>query len=237
MQTEKWTTEKIKEWVESQDWYQTIPISDGIVTPGKFDSRDRLKLLDLSELMGKTVLDVGCNSGMYCLECKKKHASRVVGIELRDNRVEQARTLAEIMGLNVEIKKMDLFQAKELGEFDIVLCFAVLTEVTNVIDALLLLKDITREVLYLEIAVFGTNTADFRFPFRFLGMNGLKFFSPSGTAKLRRVKSSWSIAPSMQFLETLMGDKFKIIDLGQSTRYRLLKLVTKNALWARENGK
>lgn len=237
MQTDKWTTEKIKEWVESQDWYQTIPILDGIVTPGKFDSRERLKLLDLPELMGKTVLDVGCNSGMYCLECKKRNASRVVGIELKENRVEQAKTLAEIAGLNIEIKKMNLFQARELGEFDIVMCFAVLTEVTNVIDALLLLKDITKEVLYLELAVFGANKLDFRFPFRFLGMNELKFLSPLGIAKLRKVNSSWSIAPSKHFLEALMGDKFKIIDLGHSTRYRLLKLVNWNTQSVRGNGK
>lgn len=254
-----WTTAEIKDWVESQDgenyWYQTIPVCDGIVTPGTVDSRKRLELLDLPDLTGKTVLDVGCNSGMYSFECKKKNASRVVGIDLQRNRLAQARTLKEIMGLDVEFKEMDLFEAKDLGQFDVVICLAVVTEVTDLIGALLTLRKIAREVLYLELALastyrrnlslfgkkFNMNAlfefnldAFLNFPGigRLMDLPGIRRFKPPfhGGARLRKIKTGWALVPDMQFVETLMADKFEIIDLGPSVRYHLLKLVKKSVV-------
>lgn len=253
-----WTTAEIKDWVESQDgenyWYQTIPVCDGIVTPGTVDSRKRLELLDLTDLTGKTVLDVGCNSGMYSFECKKRNASRVVGIDLQRNRLEQARTLNEIMGLDVEFKEMDLFEAKTLGQFDVVICLAVVTEVTDLIGALLTLKEITREVLYLELALASTyrgnlgllgkelHLASFfefnldaflNFPGvrRLMDLPGIRRLKPFyGSTRLRKIKTGWSLVPDMEFVETLMADKFEIIDLGPSVRYHLLKLVNKSVI-------
>ena len=130
MEKEEWTTEKICAWIESQEgpnyWYQTIAVRDDIVTPGTVDSRIRLQHLGLpDDLSGKSVLDIGCNSGMIALECKKRGATRVVGIDLQRNRLEQAHTLAEIMDLDIELREMSLFDAAELGQFDLVFCIAV----------------------------------------------------------------------------------------------------------------
>jgi SAM-dependent methyltransferase len=252
-----WTTVEIQDWVESQDeenyWYQTIPVCDGIVTPGTVDSRKRLELLDLPDLTGKTVLDVGCNSGMYSFECRKRNASRVVGIDLQRNRLEQARVLNEIMDLDVEFKEMDLFEAKTLGQFDVVICIAMVTEVTDLIGALLILKEITREVLYLELALASTYrrnlgllgkelhlasifelnldaVLNFRGIHGLMDLPGIRWLKPPfhGSARLRKIKTGWALVPDMQFVETLMADKFEIIDLGPSVRYHLLKLVNKS---------
>lgn len=227
MYDQNWTREKISEWVKSQDWYQTIPVVDGIATQGSTDSVGRLKLLQLPDLVGKTVLDVGCNSGMYCFECKKKNASKVVGIDPQIHRIEQARTLAAIMKMEVEFMQMGLFEARQLGEFDIVLCFAVVTEMTDLIQALLTLKDMTRETLYLELSVADSRPFDFGLPLRWLGLQAGHALSPLGMARLRKTKTGWAITPSMKFLRTLLGDKFEIVDLGRSVRYRLLKLIRK----------
>lgn len=226
MQNQTWTREKVSEWVKSQDWYQTIPVVDGIVTQGSTDSMRRMRLLHLPDLAGKTVLDVGCNSGMYCFESKKKNALRVVGIDSQLHRIEQARTLADIMKMDVEFKHMDLFEVGQLGKFDIVFCFAVLTEVTDIVRALLTLKEITREALYLELAILDRRAFDFGLPLRLLGTHACQVISPFGVARLRKTKTGWSIAPSMKFLRTLMGDKFKIVDCGKSSRYQLLKFVS-----------
>jgi SAM-dependent methyltransferase len=245
--SKQWTTAEIKAWVEAQAganyWYQTIPIGDGVVTPGKTDSLQRLRLLGLpDDLSGKSVLDVGSNSGMLCFECKKRHAARVVGIDLQLNRLEQARTLAEIMGLDIEFREMDLFHVAELGQFDIVFCIAVLTEVADLLGGLEVLKKVTRETLYLELATVET------FPGRkrFLGIMNtllelnlgtvlgrlfpfwLRRFPLKGTARLRQINSSlrtgWSLVPDRLFLNAVMADQFEISDLGMSARYNLFKL-------------
>lgn len=247
----EWTTAEIKEWIESQTgpnyWYQTVPVKDGIVTPGTVNSLERLRLIALpDDLSGKSVLDLGCNSGMLCFECKRRNAARVVGIDLQHNRLEQARTLAEIMELGVQFREMDLFSAIELGQFDLVFCIAVVTEVTDLIRALEVLKRVTREVLYLELATMETFPRDLRV----LGINinallelnlsailsrfGPRWLRPSlgGRAKLRRIKSrtmtGWALVPDRQFLNSIMGDQFEISDLGMSARYNLFRLTRKS---------
>ena len=225
-----WTREEIERWVASQTWYQTIPVAHGIVTPGTTDSRARLDLLGLPEdLSGKSVLDVGANSGMYCFECKRRGAARVVGIEPQPHRMDQARTLAEILGLEVELLEQGLLDSVGLGRFDLVFCFAVLTEVTDLIRSLQVLEDLTGGTLYLELAVFGRSPGDVRLPLRPLGDRALRRVSGRPSARLRRTKTGWSIAPSLDFLEEVLGHAFHIRDLGPSVRYRMLELVRRHA--------
>ena len=248
MDKQQWTDEQIKSWINSQTgdnyWYQTIKIKNGIIIQGTVNSLDRLQQLDLDDdLSNKTVLDIGCNSGMLCLECKRRGADRVVGIDIQENRLEQARILAEIMGLEIEYKNVDLFHAKEMGDFDIVLCIAILTEITDLLGGLSILKQITREKLYLVIATPNSFSPSKSFLGRatdqildFSLRKVINSIKPTlfkshyyGNAKLRKIESkrlkSWALDPDMNFLGAVMGDKFKIIDLGNSVRYRLFKMV------------
>lgn len=245
--TKYWTNEEILKWVNSQTgnnyWYQSIPIRENIITPGKVDSGKRLKRMKLpDDLTGKTVLDIGCNSGMLCFECKKRNAKKVVGIDLETHRLEQARTLAEIMGLDLKFEELDFLRVSELGQFDYVFCIAVVTEMTDIIKCLEILKNVSKEVLYLELATIET----FPRAYNVLGMNigsilefnlntFLGCFGPQrirkyikGNARLRRIESekmsSWSLVPDKRFLNSIMGDKFDIKDLGKSERYNLFKM-------------
>lgn len=58
-----------------------------------------LTLEKLGRLEGKTVLDVGCGSGRFCLEYAAKGATQVVGIDFAPAMIERARTLAEQAGV------------------------------------------------------------------------------------------------------------------------------------------
>ena len=248
-----WTNEQIREWVESQKghnyWYQTIELKDDIVIKGTIDSIKRLEQLNLDEnLTGKSVLDIGCNSGMLCLESKKRGADRVVGIDLQENRLEQARTISEIMNMDIEYKNIDLFNTSELGKFDIVFCIAVLTEVTDLIKGMEILKEITNEVLYLEIAMaeseIGKRNLLYVIINKILDINFRKIinsFKPTlfksqyyGNARLRRIDSrrmkGWALDPDIRFVHAVMGDEFKIYDLGNSVRYHLFKMVRNNKI-------
>jgi 2-polyprenyl-3-methyl-5-hydroxy-6-metoxy-1,4-benzoquinol methylase len=58
-----------------------------------------LTLEKLAPLEGRTVLDVGCGSGRYCLEYAAKGATRVLGIDFAPAMIERAKRLAEEAGV------------------------------------------------------------------------------------------------------------------------------------------
>jgi len=78
------------------------------------------------DLTGATVLDVGCNGGFYSIEMKKRGARRVLGIDVDDRYLNQARFAAETLGLEIELEKCSVYGAHELpGQFDYVLFMGV----------------------------------------------------------------------------------------------------------------
>src|SRR5437016_10930869 len=78
------------------------------------------------DLTGATVLDVGCNGGFYSIEMKKRGAKRVLGIDVDDRYLEQARFAARTLGLDIELEKRSVYYAHELpGQFDYVLFMGV----------------------------------------------------------------------------------------------------------------
>lgn len=56
--------------------------------------RFEITLQKLQPLAGKSVLDVGCGSGRYCIAYATQGAARVVGIDVAANMIEIARGLA-----------------------------------------------------------------------------------------------------------------------------------------------
>jgi len=214
----KWTKVKIIQWIHSQNWYQRIRVNDEIITPGKIDDSKRLKLMNLGDLTGKSVLDVGCNSGLYCFESKRRGASEVIGIDINEFRLNQARTLAEIINLDIVFKKMNIEESIKLGQFDIVFCIAVVTEITNLISSLLVLKQLTKETLFLELDISPIPNLPIIYSRSF------KKRRISGKCYLSKIsRNRWSLIPNKQFIKVLLGDKLKIKVLGKSSRYTLLR--------------
>lgn len=58
-----------------------------------------LTLERLGDLTGKTVLDVGCGSGRYCIEYAARGASRVVGLDFAPGMIDLAREIAGRAGV------------------------------------------------------------------------------------------------------------------------------------------
>ncbi|MFO7562043.1 MAG: TIGR04290 family methyltransferase [Enhygromyxa sp.] len=104
-----------------------------------------------SDLHGKTVLDLGCNAGFYSIEMKRRGAARVVGVDSDPRYLAQARLVAEVYGLDIELRQLSVYELASLGErFDVVLFMGVLYHLRHPLLAL----DLIREHAVGELLVF-----------------------------------------------------------------------------------
>jgi tRNA (mo5U34)-methyltransferase len=89
------------------------------------------------DLRGRTVLDIGCNAGFYSIEMKRRGADRVVGIDFDDEYLAQARFACEVSGVDVELRKLSVYDVALLRErFDVVLFMGVLYHLRHPLLAL-----------------------------------------------------------------------------------------------------
>jgi len=104
------------------------------------------------DLTGKTVLDIGCNAGFYSMEMKRRGAARVVGIDSDDEYLEQARFAADVKGLDIEFRRLSVYDIGALREkFDIVLFLGVLYHLRHPLLALdLIYEHVARDILLFQ---------------------------------------------------------------------------------------
>src|SRR5215831_10594899 len=73
------------------------------------------------DLRGATVLDVGCNAGFYSIEMKRRGARRVLGIDVDERYLKQARFAADTLGVEIELQKCSVYETDQIpGQFDYV---------------------------------------------------------------------------------------------------------------------
>ena len=79
-----------------------------------------------SDLEGATVLDIGCNAGFYSIEMKRRGASYVLGIDVDDRYLNQARFAARTLGLEIEFRRCSVYELDSIsGQFDFVVFMGV----------------------------------------------------------------------------------------------------------------
>ena len=79
------------------------------------------------DLSGATVLDIGCNGGFYSLQMKRRGAKRVLGIDICERYLEQARLASRTLGLEIELEKRSVYEVDQIaGQFDFVIFMGVL---------------------------------------------------------------------------------------------------------------
>ena len=95
-----------------------------------------------ADLTGWTVLDIGCNAGFYAIEMKRRGADRVVAVDFDDRYLAQARFAAEVSGVDIEFRRLSVYDVALLGErFDIVLFLGVLYHLRHPLLALDLIHE------------------------------------------------------------------------------------------------
>jgi ubiquinone/menaquinone biosynthesis C-methylase UbiE len=85
--------------------------------------RYRLTFEHCGDLTGARVLDIGCGTGRFSIECAKRGARQVVGIDFAPSMVEFSQNVAAQMGLSDKCKFIhgDFLTHKFDGSFDIIL--------------------------------------------------------------------------------------------------------------------
>jgi tRNA (mo5U34)-methyltransferase len=78
------------------------------------------------DLTGASVLDIGCNGGFYSIRMKQRGAARVLGIDVDERYLKQARFAAKTLDLEIEFEERSVYEADSIaGQFDYVLFMGV----------------------------------------------------------------------------------------------------------------
>jgi tRNA (mo5U34)-methyltransferase len=113
---------------ELGEWFHNIDLHGVPTAPGHFlGDFPSVKWKHIApvipqDLSGAEVLDVGCNGGFYSLEMKRRGAKRVLGVDVDDRYLSQARFAAQTLGLEIELEKRSVYDVENIaGQFDFVL--------------------------------------------------------------------------------------------------------------------
>ncbi|HEX4631050.1 MAG TPA: DUF1698 domain-containing protein [Chthoniobacterales bacterium] len=148
-----------------EPWFHRIDLGNGIFT--KTESvmgepvdhpRETWEVIQRclpADLNGKSVLDVGCNGGFYCVEAKGRGASRVLGVDGQRQHVRQALFVRKVLGLDLECRRFSVYDLDPatIGVFDITLALGLVYHLKHLVRALERLYDVTRELLIVETAI------------------------------------------------------------------------------------
>jgi len=152
------------ERVREIDWFHSIDLGGGVVTPGREGATAaKLERIGLPEsLAGRTVLDVGAWDGFFAFEAERRGAERVLATDWycwsgpgwgSKRGFDYAR---ERLGSQVEdheIDVLDLSPEALGGQFDVVLFLGVLYHMRHPLLALERVASVTHELAIIETEV------------------------------------------------------------------------------------
>ncbi len=163
--TPRWTPEEIQQRVnELGEWFQNMNLGGVQTAPHHFLGNypqckwSMFEHAIPADLTGKSVLDIGCNAGFYALEMKRRGASEVIGIDADSAYLAQARFAAEVCGVEIEYRDLDVYQVAKLGRrFDLVLFMGVLYHLRHPLLALdLLWEHVVGDTLVFQSLMRGS---------------------------------------------------------------------------------
>jgi tRNA (mo5U34)-methyltransferase len=142
-------------------WYHNVVFAPGVMTnPSNPDyPASRWRVLDQvipRDLSGKSVLDIGCNSGFFSLEMKKRGAARVVGVDIMPHLLAQSRFASHWFDLPLELYECGAYDVPSLdSKFDAVVFIGVLYHLKHPLYALEQVASICNETMYFQSVVRG----------------------------------------------------------------------------------
>ena len=117
------TREEKLERIKSRQWYHSIEIEQGLVTPGAHplaELRQVLEYLKLpARLDGLSVLDIGAWDGFFSFEAERRGARRVVAYDVTPADYFGFATARELLGSKVEYVQGSVYELSEGGRRDL----------------------------------------------------------------------------------------------------------------------
>jgi tRNA (mo5U34)-methyltransferase len=148
------------------------------------------------DLTGQTVLDIGCNAGFYAMQMKRRGAARVLGLDVDERYLAQARFVAEVEGLDIEFRHLSVYDVGALGEtFDVVFFIGVFYHLRHPLLALdLIHRHVARDLLVFQSMqrgadAIGTVERDYDF-------TRTEMFDDPAWPKLHFIEHSYSHDPT-----------------------------------------
>ncbi len=145
------------------DWWHTIELPGGIVTPGSWDLRPTAARVPWPRSLARLrCLDVGTMDGFWAFELERRGAGDVLATDLADpaqqdtpygrgdrqgdRRGETFRLAAEALGSQAELRDSSVYDldAADLGQFDLVVIGYVLQMLRDPLRALEAIRDVCR---------------------------------------------------------------------------------------------
>ena len=164
MPVEKPINDPVKAEIESYQWFHSIELPGGYVTPGRralaVMKQEYANTFDKIQVAGRTVLDVGAWSGASGVEALRRGARKVTALDhytwnhpsFRGKKAfdfVMRQTGHQIHAVDIDLDQPQL-NLTHLGQFDVVLFLGVFYHLKDPLAGLRELSSLVREVMVLE---------------------------------------------------------------------------------------
>lgn len=136
-------------WNHKSKNYPTAKDEDGLKTPIKVI--EQLKLFGV-DFRDKTILDIGCGTGLYSSLLAKEGAKRVLGVDISIGMISKLRDYIKEFDIkNIDTRELDFREFESEEKFDIV--FSAMTPAISSRDDLLAMMRLSSDIaIYIGFA-------------------------------------------------------------------------------------
>ena len=164
--------ELARQVAEREQWYHTLELAPGVLTPGWFDLREIANRFPFpASLEGKRCLDVGTFDGFWAFEMERRGASEVIAVDILDPQRwdwpadHNAATVTELarrkgvgegfliareaLGSRVERRELSIYDLDpdDVGRFDVVYVGSLLLHLRDPVLALERVRSVCSDLL------------------------------------------------------------------------------------------
>lgn len=157
-------------------WNYRFEFEDGIVTPvariGQINRQEQRRryffdaLLSVTggTLSGRSVLDLGCNAGLWSLHALQAGADFVLGVDVHRPYLEQAELVFAAKGLDrarYRFEQGDLFEHGFTRRFDVVLCLGVMEVTAKPVEMFELFERVGADLVVIDTGISPARSSCF----------------------------------------------------------------------------
>jgi tRNA (mo5U34)-methyltransferase len=216
---------------QNHDWYHTIELAPGIITPGIVDTRPIVAHVPIpSSLRGMRCLDVGTWDGFWAFEMERRGASEVHGLDVPDpyewdwparTRIRESYEggkenlelikrngngfpiAREVLGSSVQRHELTVYELDpgQLGTFDFVFVGSILLHLRDPVGALERIRGVTSGEVVMNESIEYILT---------------RLRPHTATARLDGKERAWWWQPNVAALHSMIEQAgFEIIERGK----------------------